>query len=276
MDAAFLGLISVDPDAAAYIAAVEVADGQALESGVRTAMEMLVTELKASPTLWSSLRVFAPLSGGRTLAGGLVPLKAEGGPFVATNLVSGHYDRKFGIAMSDLPFPPGGGGIVFNTPGFDFDGARGFVGYGILVSKNKGIDIPPWYHFLLYDAWPHERGLLSIGNVPPQSLYTGILTNEAGLMIYNLSVFPLPANTHLDNTRISSTECSRIVGTIVTNFGAAYVPQNPARPLSLTSPLGGGYTHMCIYVTAAMSEPGRLALGAAIRKYQVALAAAIP
>jgi hypothetical protein len=66
-----------DPDAAAYIAAVEAADGQALEEGVKQAMNTLVATLKSQVGLWDNIEIFAPLAGPRTLAGCMVPLKGD-------------------------------------------------------------------------------------------------------------------------------------------------------------------------------------------------------
>ena len=85
---------AVDPDAAAYIAAVETADGQALEAGVRSAISAFVVGCKADG-IWAAIKAACILQGARTLAGALVPLV---GPAPTNfNFVSGDYARKTGL-----------------------------------------------------------------------------------------------------------------------------------------------------------------------------------
>lgn len=83
-----------DLDAAAYIAAVEAADGQALETGVKEAINALVVTLKDT-TGWAAMTNLLPLAGPRTLAGAQIPLKGTVDAF--NNITSGDYDRKKGI-----------------------------------------------------------------------------------------------------------------------------------------------------------------------------------
>jgi len=87
-----------DPDAAVYIAAVEAADGQSLESAVQVAIHSFVKGCKADG-IWPAIKASCILSGARTLAGALVPLVGTAptnvGPFV-----SGDYDRKTGLNKS--------------------------------------------------------------------------------------------------------------------------------------------------------------------------------
>jgi len=64
---------SFDPDAAAYIAAVEAADTQALETNVRYAINNFVIGCKQDG-IWSAIKASCVLAGARTLAGALVPL----------------------------------------------------------------------------------------------------------------------------------------------------------------------------------------------------------
>jgi hypothetical protein len=74
MDPAFLGGLGLqDPDAAAYISAVEAADGQALEIGVRDAINAFVLGCKTDG-IWNAIKASCILAGARTLAGALVPL----------------------------------------------------------------------------------------------------------------------------------------------------------------------------------------------------------
>ena len=83
-----------DPDAAIYIAAVETADGQALETAVRNAINAFVVGCKADG-IWSAIRASCILAGARTLAGALVPL--AGAAPTNFNFVSGDYNRKTGL-----------------------------------------------------------------------------------------------------------------------------------------------------------------------------------
>jgi len=84
----------VDAAAAVYIAAVEAADGQSLEAGVKTAINTFVVGCKADG-IWDAIKASCILSGARTLSGALVPLK--GTAPTNNNFVSGDYDRKTGL-----------------------------------------------------------------------------------------------------------------------------------------------------------------------------------
>jgi hypothetical protein len=97
-DVAFLaaaaGGAALDPDAAAYIAAVEAADTQALEPAVRAAINDFVVGCKADG-IWAAIKASCILAGARTLTGALVPL--VGAAPTSFNFVSGDYDRKTGL-----------------------------------------------------------------------------------------------------------------------------------------------------------------------------------
>ena len=84
----------LDADAAAYIAAVEAADGQALEAGVRWNIDQFVRGCKADG-IWTAIKASCILSGARTLSGALVPLVGTAPTNV--NFVSGDYNRKTGL-----------------------------------------------------------------------------------------------------------------------------------------------------------------------------------
>ena len=85
----------MDADAAAYITAVETADGQALEEKTKIAIDNFVVGCKADG-IWTAIKASCILSGARTLAGALVPLAGTAptnvGPFV-----TGDYNRKTGL-----------------------------------------------------------------------------------------------------------------------------------------------------------------------------------
>jgi hypothetical protein len=85
---------SLDPAAAAYIAAVEAADGQALEPAVRTAINNFVVGCKADG-IWSAIKASCILCGSRTLSGALVPL--VGTAPTNFNFVAADYNRKTGL-----------------------------------------------------------------------------------------------------------------------------------------------------------------------------------
>jgi hypothetical protein len=84
-----------DPDAAVYVAAVEAADGQSLETATKVAIHSFVKGCKADG-IWPAIKASCILAGARTLDGALVPLVGAAptnvGPFV-----SGDYNRKTGL-----------------------------------------------------------------------------------------------------------------------------------------------------------------------------------
>jgi hypothetical protein len=83
-----------DSTAAAYIAAVEAADGQALESSIKTAYNDFIVGCKADG-IWTALKASCILAGARTLNGALVPL--VGTAPTNANFVSGDYNRESGL-----------------------------------------------------------------------------------------------------------------------------------------------------------------------------------
>ena len=83
-----------DADAAAYIAAVQAADGQALETTTAAAITAFIVDCKADG-IWTAIKASCILAGARTLAGALVPLVGTAPTNV--NFVSGDYNRKTGL-----------------------------------------------------------------------------------------------------------------------------------------------------------------------------------
>ena len=83
-----------DPDAAAYIEAVEAADGELLEFAVGKAINDFVLGCKADG-IWNAIKASCILAGARTLNGALVPL--VGTAPTNYNFVSGDYDRETGL-----------------------------------------------------------------------------------------------------------------------------------------------------------------------------------
>jgi hypothetical protein len=90
-----------DPDAAAYLRAVEAADGQALETPVKRAVDDFFKGCKADPSgtpgrsNWDAIKASCILCGARTLAGALVPL--AGTAPTNNNFVDADYNRETGL-----------------------------------------------------------------------------------------------------------------------------------------------------------------------------------
>jgi hypothetical protein len=97
-DLAFVGALGpgYDPDAQAYITAVEVADGQALETGVRDAINAFVVGCKADG-IWTAIKASCILAGARTLSGALVPLVGAAPTRFGTE-GGWNYNRETGLA----------------------------------------------------------------------------------------------------------------------------------------------------------------------------------
>jgi hypothetical protein len=92
-----------DPDAAAYLRAVEAADGQALETPVKRAVDDFFKGCKADPSgtpgrsNWDAIKASCILCGARTLAGALVPLVGGAPTNVNNNFVEADYNRETGL-----------------------------------------------------------------------------------------------------------------------------------------------------------------------------------
>jgi len=113
-DPAFLGGLAAggggyDTDAQAYITAVEAADGQSLEVGVKDAINAFFVGCKADG-VFSALKASCILAGARTLSGALVPL------------------------VSTMPAPTNGGG---NFQAGDYNRKTGLVGNGSTTYLNS-------------------------------------------------------------------------------------------------------------------------------------------
>jgi hypothetical protein len=93
----FSGL--TDADAITYVAAVEAADGQALEFGVGKAINDFVVGCKLDGT-WNAIKASCILAGARTLNGALVPLvkqPADSNPAQFGTAGGWNYNRKTGL-----------------------------------------------------------------------------------------------------------------------------------------------------------------------------------
>lgn len=87
-------ILSGDPDALRYIAAVQAADQQSLEPAVRKAITDFIVGCKQDG-IWTALKASCILMGARTLSGALTPLAGTAPTNV--NFVSGDYNRKTGL-----------------------------------------------------------------------------------------------------------------------------------------------------------------------------------
>lgn len=83
-----------DPDATIYINNVEAADGQALETSTKIAINNFVVGCK-SDNIWDAIKSSCILAGARTLNGALIPLKG----IAPTNnfFISSDYNRATGL-----------------------------------------------------------------------------------------------------------------------------------------------------------------------------------
>jgi len=88
--------LGIDQDAANYLAAVEIADGEALEQGLKLAVGAFVSGCKADG-IWTAIKGCCVLAGARTLGGALVPLVGAAPTNVSSLFVAGDYDRQTGL-----------------------------------------------------------------------------------------------------------------------------------------------------------------------------------
>lgn len=86
--------VTWDSDALTYLVAVETADGQALEDGVKIAFNNFVIGCKTDG-IWNSIVNSCVFAGARTVAGAIVPLIGQAP--TNNNFVNGDYDRKLGL-----------------------------------------------------------------------------------------------------------------------------------------------------------------------------------
>jgi hypothetical protein len=86
----------MDPDAAAYITAVETADDQALEEKTKIAIDNFVLGCKADG-IWNAIKASCIMAGARTLAGALQPLVGTAPTNVDDLFQPDDYDRKTGL-----------------------------------------------------------------------------------------------------------------------------------------------------------------------------------
>jgi hypothetical protein len=85
-----------DADAQAYITAVEAADGQALETAVRDAINAFVVGCKADG-IWTAIKASCILAGARKKEGSFIDLKTSTQILTNNNFLDADYNRKTGL-----------------------------------------------------------------------------------------------------------------------------------------------------------------------------------
>jgi hypothetical protein len=124
-----------DPDAAAYLRAVEAADGQALETPVKRAVDDFFKGHKGGRDVLG-VEGSCILCGARTLAGALVPLVGTAPTNVADGFVSGDYTRGGSVFVRSRGAASTNG--VFSS--------TGFIGHSraeasVYISRNNSINV---------------------------------------------------------------------------------------------------------------------------------------
>ena len=209
-----------DPDAQAYLQAVEVADNQALEQGVQQAVNQFVIGCKADG-IWDAIKACCILAGARTLNGALVPLVGTAPTNPGNVFVEADYNRETGL-VGDGSSPGTGSGI----------------GSKYLNTNRKG------------DADPRDSSHLSVfvstaasNNASSGRAYIGVGGNNTGaknIISTNSTVISTRANnaavadngSHLATGFIgasranSSNYLSRITGVNYSNSIASQTGQN--------------------------------------------------
>jgi hypothetical protein len=177
-----------DPDAAAYLRAVEAADGQALETPVKRAVDDFFRGTKADGT-FSALKAACLLCGARTLAGALVPLVGAAPTNVADGFVEGDYTR---------------GGA---TPGLQGDGTS-YLDSGRANNADPQND----KHASIYVS------VATTSDIAGGRAYLGVGGNDSGAMnILSRQVAPLSIDSRLNNATAAANGNNSAVGFIGIN-----------------------------------------------------------
>jgi hypothetical protein len=143
---------ATDPDAQAYLQAVETADGQALEFEVARAIDNFVLGCKADG-IWTAIKASCILAGARTLTGALVPLVGAAPTNVDGLFVSDDYNRKTGLV--------GNGSTKY-----------------LNANRNNNTDPQNNHHLSIYVTTPSVNDRFYIGNTV--SNFSSIQTTSTG------------------------------------------------------------------------------------------------
>jgi hypothetical protein len=260
-----------DPDAAVWIAGVEAADGQALEEGVKQAMNTLVATLKSQVGLWDNIEIFAPLAGPRTLAGCMVPLKGTAA-FTAVNATSGDYSRTTGIKQKP------GMTVEISADGFDIDPTTGRIGIFALTTERPQPGAG-WNAALIgQEQWPDQRTTITL-SVDNSTALMAIRSVNEGLPGYAIN--PVLSDIAFYSVqRSSATQVYYRLGdgvpVVVTQAFAATVPN--LVPIALFQASGPtSIRAMCAGALETLASTGiGTVLENACKQYQRDLATAIP
>jgi hypothetical protein len=149
------GIRDSGQEAAARIAAIEAADGTALESGVKTATFAYVAALKTAG-IWAKTKQLLLPCGPRTLSGALVPLA---GPSPTNNgYVSGDYSRANGLGDASNGSKYLNSNIAMNTIS---QTSNGIFAYGSVPNSSGELALGGWYggssaKIFLLDEWSNS------------------------------------------------------------------------------------------------------------------------
>lgn len=194
-------LLVDDPDAVTYLAAVEAADGQALEAGVRRAVNAFIKGCKADG-IWPAIKASCILAGARTLAGAFTPLV---GSAPTRNGTAGgwNYNRKTGVqgngtdnwidsarALNADPTLSQHALVYISTAGFGvylggFTGNNGYTHIdsgNILMGSNTSISVPAGTTGVIGASRNDNTG--HTGRRAGASVFA---SNAAGIKIVNLT-----------------------------------------------------------------------------------------
>ena len=192
---------TLDADAAVYLNAVAVADGQQLEPAVRKAINDFVVGCKRDG-IWNAIKASCILMGARTLAGALTPLvgtaPTNNGPFV-----SGDYNRETGLV--------GNGSTKYLASGrnnnADPQNNKHLAVYksadnsiaGVLIGINSIVDGASW----LFDNSQANSDTVRINSSPsiiglqlPAAGFIGATRSASGTLTYRFSA----ASTSVSST----------------------------------------------------------------------------
>ena len=216
-------LRTYDPDASAYISAVEAADGQSLEQPVRDAINTLVINCKIQG-IWNAIQSSCLLAGPRTQAGAIIPLKGNA-PILTS--FSGDYNRQTGLQrisgtfninrnndvdaqnnkhvavyISRIDYGTGGFNTAIGTSTATGGMVIMFTTTGLTMRMNSASNV-----FNNDLGYSNQLIGISISGTNTQSLYKNIISNRNDLTIVSPSG---SATTHLYFASGTTASTSRI------------------------------------------------------------------
>jgi hypothetical protein len=205
-----------DTDALTYINAVQAADGESLENGVKIAINDFVLGCK-SDGIWSAIKASCILAGARTLSGALIPL--AGTAPTNNNFVSADYNRKTGLIgngstkylnsnRNNNQDPQDNKHIAsYATTGNTRDVVRVLI--GTLVGNNIGA-------CTLFSNATNFNGRISYGSPPAGITQAGLINGLQGASRNNAST----VDYYFNNTSGSQASVSSIQTSSDTNIFA--------------------------------------------------------